>query len=232
MKLENRCMEYVKDKESGRQRKCKKCFYKIIGKKKMCWTHYNKRYNKYIIFIQKMYKGYRCRKLIKNIFIKLPIDIQHKIINYNRTDHYYKKYCNLIYRLIDKRYIIIYNLNILHYNLLIISNSDFINYFDNINNTYYLYDKYFDLIYNKSTIYRKYNYILYMIQAIDYLYLYSNNLIKKLKNISQNYFYEISDNSENNNTEHLNNMYTRLNNCINYVTSFENKYIEYNNSIL
>ena len=231
MKLENRCNEYVKDKETRRQRKCSKCYYRILNNKKMCWIHYNKQYNKYILFIQKIYRGYRCRKVIKNIFIKLPIDIQYKIINYNRTDYYYKKYCNLIYRLIHKRYIITLttnNLNILHYNLLVNSDSEFINNFDNINNTYYLYDKYFDIIYNKSTNYKKYNYIFDMIRAIDYLHLYSDNLIKKLKNISQNYFYEISDNSQNN-IEYLKNTYTRLNNCIKYVTSFKNKYIEYNN---
>ena len=47
---------------------------------------------------------------MKNIFIRLPIHIQHKIINYNRADMYYKNHCKTLHQIICKRYTICHTL--------------------------------------------------------------------------------------------------------------------------
>lgn len=219
MKPENRCIEFVRDRETKRIRKCSKCYYRIIGQQKLCWKHYNKQYNQYIIMIQKIYRGYKSRKIIKNIFIKLPIDIQNKIINYNRTDIYHKKYYNVIYKLIKKRYIICYNYFNEPYKLLYYSDFQFMNIFHIIYNTYYLYNKYFDLVYCKF----KSN----ILNEIRYLALNCDYLIQKLKNISQTYFYEISHNSIEEELPILNQTYNKLETCLWYVTEFNTKYIKY-----
>lgn len=219
MRQENRCREYIKDRETNRIKRCQKCYYKLINNKKLCWTHYNKKYIKYIILIQKIYRGYKCKKIIKNIFIKLPIDLQHKIINYNRSDIYHKKYCYIIYKLIRQRYIICYNLHILPNNTLIFNDFEFINIFDIIYNTYYLYNKYFDLVYCKfkSSI----------INEIRYLGLNSDYLIKRLNNLSQSYFYEISHNSIQEDLPILNQTYNKLKIGLSYINDFNTKYIKY-----
>lgn len=233
MKEKNKCSQYIIDKKTKQFRKCSNCYYIILNKKKLCWPHFNKQYNKYCIIIQKIYRGYKCRRIYKNIFIKLPIDLQYKIINYNRSDIYYKKYCNTIYKLIRKRYIICRSLDILNYKIINYSDIEFINNFDIIYNAYYLYSKYFDLIYNKCANYNKYNYKYNykydMNRELQYLYLNIDNLIKKLKNLSQNYFYEISDNIEIN--YNLLNIYNRLNMCTNFVISLKYKYSDYCNYI-
>ena len=218
MTPENRCTEYVHDRETKRYRKCSKCYYTIIDTKKLCWAHYNKQCRKYI-YIQKIYRGYKCRKIMKNIFIRLPTDIQHKIINYNRDDMYYKKYCKTLHNIICKRYILCHNLQIMPYNTFVFGNTDFISGLDLFYNTYYLYNKYFDLIYCKFPSNMEYE--------LQYLGLNSGYLIRKLKNISQTYFYEISDNPQAPDMVAFSETYKLLNECLSYVSDFKIQYADY-----
>ena len=57
----------------------------------MCWLHYNYYCGKYATLIQAFYKAYKQRKLIKNVYAKLPDDIQYKILHNIRQEYYYKK---------------------------------------------------------------------------------------------------------------------------------------------
>lgn len=226
MKIQNRCEKIVIEKLSKLPKRCNKCYYKENNKKKLCWIHYNKLYSKYIIIIQKYYRRYKCRKYINNIFIKLPIDLQYKIINYNRSDFYYNKYCNIIIKLIHKRFLLFYNLNITNYNLINYSDIEFMDIFNIIYDAYYFYNKYFDIIYCKTIAYNS-NFKYILKKDISYLYLNSEHLNKKIKNLCVNYFYEISDTNILNTD--LINIYNKLNNCLNYITVFQYKYSNYNN---
>jgi len=223
MRPENRCIEYVSDRETKRYRKCSKCYYRIISTKKLCWAHYTKQCRIYIVDIQKIYRGYKCRKIMKNIFIRLPIDIQHKIINYNRADMYYKNHCKTLHNIIYKRYTICHALQLIPYNTSTVSsifgNVEIISGLDIIKNTYYLYNKYFDLIYCKFS--------LNMVYELQYLGLTSSYLISRLKNISQTYFYEISDNPQGPDMIAFSETYKRLNECLSYVSNFKIQYADY-----
>ena len=86
---------------------CKNKFYKfnILNNKKFCTFHYKYYSNYYATIIQKIYRSYKCRKIINNIYIKLPNDLQNKIINYIREKYYYQKYLKKLDTLVSKKLI-------------------------------------------------------------------------------------------------------------------------------
>jgi len=65
-------------------RRCKKAFSFVCNKAKCCFIHANA-YLKYVLTIQKAYKGYHCRKYVR-LLARLPCDIQGKILFYMRYD--------------------------------------------------------------------------------------------------------------------------------------------------
>ena len=68
--------------------------HKILYKynnKKICWFHYNFYITKFAIIIQAFYRGYKQQKIIKNVYSKLPDDIQYIILHNVRQEYYYKK---------------------------------------------------------------------------------------------------------------------------------------------
>ena len=81
---------------------CKKIKYPIflLHNKNYCINHSKLYYNNCIIKIQKIYRGYKLRKYLNNIFFKLPRDIQIHIINFNKINH--KKYTEFIKKNIYK----------------------------------------------------------------------------------------------------------------------------------
>lgn len=95
---ENLCL-YV-NLYTGKQ--CKNIYDFNIGIKNLCKNHCILLYTKYALIIQKIYKGYKCRRYLNNIFFKLPNDVQDIILNKINKDLYYKQY----YKTINK---IIYN---------------------------------------------------------------------------------------------------------------------------
>ena len=75
----------------------------LIKNKRHCTFHYNYyRYN-YTIIIQKYYRGYKTRRLLNNIYKKLPDDIQDIISYYIREDFHYKKYITILKKIINKK---------------------------------------------------------------------------------------------------------------------------------
>lgn len=67
-----------------------------INEKRFCYIHYKYYINIYANIIQKNYIGYRVRKYLKNIYLKLPEDIQRIICFYIKEKYYYDKYYNVI----------------------------------------------------------------------------------------------------------------------------------------
>jgi len=59
--------------------------------KKICWFHYNFYITKFAIIIQAFYRGYKQQKIIKNVYSKLPDDIQYIILHNIRQEYYHKQ---------------------------------------------------------------------------------------------------------------------------------------------
>lgn len=67
-------------------------------------TYYSRLYNiNSIITIQKTWRGYKSRKIINNIYRKLPCDIQLKIKHIVSNQYYINKYNNSVIKIIYKR---------------------------------------------------------------------------------------------------------------------------------
>jgi hypothetical protein len=81
----------------------KKCLRESIYKK-YCKKHYLYFFNKYALIIQKNYKKYITNRKLKNIFYKLPNDLQKHIIYFMNIDIYYQKYKNKINSILVKRF--------------------------------------------------------------------------------------------------------------------------------
>jgi hypothetical protein len=64
---------------------CKKYKYPIflLCKNFYCSNHAKIQYSPQIIIIQKIYRGYKVRKIFKRIYIKLPRDLQLHILSFN-----------------------------------------------------------------------------------------------------------------------------------------------------
>ena len=149
----------------------------------LCKNHFLLNKLEVIILIQKMYRGYKSRRILNNIYRKLSDDTQ-RIIKYylnNENKHLYKKILNK--KINSQTNFISKNYNI--YNLF--NNIyDFIRYI-------YLSEKYYELLdYNKLKFI--YCMSLDIVKTIDFLNnqysiesnpLFDNNII----NVNNKYFY-------------------------------------------
>ncbi len=128
-------------------KKCNKNSFLVIKNYPYCLNHSLLLYNKYILIIQKFYRGYKARRYLVNIFNKLPSDLQELVIYYINYNFYKKKYLNTISALVTNN----------TYNLHNYKNSNqklSINY---LFNCYKLYYKYYLII---PINYLKHAYIL------------------------------------------------------------------------
>ena len=57
-----------------------------FNKLKYCTNHAKLLSNKFVILIQKTYRGYRRRTYLKNIFYRLPRELQQHILNFNNQN--------------------------------------------------------------------------------------------------------------------------------------------------
>lgn len=188
-----RCEDKTYIKSKNRSYRCKNSFYIILNDKKLCWCHYNKLCKNNILIIQKIYRGYRCRRFVK-IYKLLPDDVQFSIYLKINNNYYYKKHCDSIYKILHKRYLsmhdLIYNNNTTtSFNYINnLSISKFIQLFDDsIYPTYNLYNKYFDIVLTTNNT--------HMLKDIQSLHILSSVIIIKIKKICQYFFYEYYNNS-------------------------------------
>lgn len=83
MTLNNlRCEAYTLSKKV-----CKHNYKFIYGNKCLCSIHANMQLKKYIIILQKIWRGYKMRCYLNNIYYKLPYDLQYKIMEIIREEH-------------------------------------------------------------------------------------------------------------------------------------------------
>lgn len=164
--------------------KCKNKNILLLKNKYYCKNHSKLFYNKFIIKIQKLFRGYYIRKKIKKIFIKLPNDLQEKILFFVNENLYIKKYNKTIRNIINKK---TYNI-IFHYQL---KNKLTINFIKNI---YYLNNKYRNIlflndvkclyVYGEIIIDLLHNYVIQQFTNDNPIILESNNFIIDYDNIN------------------------------------------------
>ena len=87
-------------------RRCQKSFSFVCNKAKCCAIHVNA-YLKYVLTIQKTYKGYICRKYVR-LLAKLPCDIQRNIVYYMREPLYNARRNECIQAILCKRFVTIF----------------------------------------------------------------------------------------------------------------------------
>ena len=125
-------------------RVCKKKFSFIIQGKKFCHIHARYEFNKYAILIQKHWVGYRARCLIKNVYTKLPDELQRKIIFYVRENYLIKKHHNdVISKILDAKLDRVWFLSVI--NSLRTSTGVKCKNLDTLAHIYYLFTKYFTI---------------------------------------------------------------------------------------
>ena len=78
------------------KKKCFKNSFIIINKTPYCLNHSLLLYNKYVLIIQKFYRGYRARGYLVNIFNILPSELQEVIIYYINGNFYKRKYLDTL----------------------------------------------------------------------------------------------------------------------------------------
>jgi len=83
----NRCSAIVLDKETKRNRKCKKGFKFTIKDCKYCTIHANLVLCPYVLLIQSIFRGNVARRRI-HFWKKMPDEIQRKIINFERKEFF------------------------------------------------------------------------------------------------------------------------------------------------
>jgi len=69
----------------------------------LCCNHLILTHNNSILNIQKTFRGYKTRKKIKNIYIKLPSDIQDIILYFINLPIYYTNYYKKIRNIVNKK---------------------------------------------------------------------------------------------------------------------------------
>ena len=85
-------------------KKCKLPIKFNINNKKYCFIHANILFGKSTTNIQRCYKGFRVRKLLKKMY-NLPDDLQRKIVWHIKESHYIQKHHHKpIYNILEKRY--------------------------------------------------------------------------------------------------------------------------------
>ena len=152
------------------------------------------KYKNSALLIQKNYRGYKIRKILKNVYKKLPCDIQSYIINkFVREEYYNKKFNKSLEKVINNK--LSKEIDIID-GCLQVSHENFINYIsDNdkkIINYYYLCNKYKKLInetnfMDMKKIINKFRYCVRIFYSEFYITNYIDNEIFryyfKLKNI-------------------------------------------------
>jgi len=86
--------------------RCKKAFSFVCDKTRCCTIHVFK-YITHVLTIQKMYKGYHCRKYVK-LLARLPCDIQRRVVFYIRESFYNTRRNNCIQAILCKRFVTIF----------------------------------------------------------------------------------------------------------------------------
>lgn len=167
----------------------------------LCCNHLILTHNNSIIKIQKIFRAYKTRKKINNIYKKLPKDIQNIILHYINLPIYYTNYYKKIRNIINKK-----TKDLLYYDYT--SNNKLS--IDYISNCFYYINKYHVIMdINEIKILFVLNEDLRFI-VNNFIYNYINHQVD-ISIWNNNVLTEII-NFENNSFDKMINLYNRINN--------------------
>ena len=150
-------------------------FDKVVCNNKIKCNYYN--HKKYILKIQKVYRGYYIRKKINNIYNKLPDDLQKHIIDFANYDFYMGKRNKTIFNILKNK------IDSFNNNYYIIYHTETI---DTLMDYIFMNYKYIEYIYK---LYKKYKKI---IDYFDNNLLYSCRTKKNLIILSKSIAYKVN----------------------------------------
>lgn len=178
---------------------CKKYKYPtfLLCKNLYCINHARLQYNNIIVIIQKIYRAYKVRKILKSIFFKLPRDLQVHILSFNSIktiktgENDYLKIKNIIkeatVKITDFHNLSATKITLTEINDILITLIKYKTYIDNKWFNYYKY--YFNNVYNilllLSEVYDLPYTLAYLVSIIN------NNIYESLdltSNLSNNDF--------------------------------------------
>tara|TARA_Y100000389_G_C17347264_1_gene456513 strand:- start:300 stop:905 length:606 start_codon:yes stop_codon:yes gene_type:complete len=168
------------NKTNGRV--CKNKSSLFLNNKRCCGFHYKYYMNDYVVTIQKYYRAYKNKKVLNNIYLKLPDDLQRKIVFHMREEVYYNRYKKSIKNIIDNRLKKLEN---------IVVNKFSFNSHDNRLITYLLEEENRKILLTNVNLYKKYSKLLIFrncnIHSIKYyirtkLVEYENNIYSAYTN--------------------------------------------------
>ena len=176
-------------------RRCQMIYH--FENKYYCLQHYQIILNKYALMIQKIFKGFKHRKLVNKIYKNLPDDIQYKILNFVRQDYYYKRYKNRLNMIIAIR---MYKFELYHfrspYYYYSLDNLNFcidyiVNNLQMITKLAYFYEKYYSIL----DIYIKDDFLEIVKQigntVHQYEYIINNATMSHKFDIAYNLFFKL-----------------------------------------
>jgi hypothetical protein len=104
-----KCFCYVKDNDTHRFRKCKSNAKFVIEGHNYCYIHTKQLFNKHAVVIQKLWRSYRTRTKINNLYINLPTELQQQVLqhltaNANFNIKYDKQFVPLINAILSNKY--------------------------------------------------------------------------------------------------------------------------------
>ena len=123
---------------------CKNKSKFLICNKRFCWVHASKKFSSMAIYIQKIWRGYRNRIIIKNVYNRLPDDLQRLVSFYVNTEIYNNRRNKQINNILTNRWLNfskIYREDKSQYNIML-------NPFETIkeiSHNFYLFNKYFEV---------------------------------------------------------------------------------------
>lgn len=188
-------------------RRCQNSFSFICNKTRVCYIHAYNTYLKYVLTIQKVYKGYHCRKYVR-LLARLPYDIQERILFYMREHLYNARRNQCIKKILCKKVdtligipkaicagFIMSNINVFlgHYRTRInrMTNTQLCDHVFHISQLYRLYTKYATIsdvnyenaLYHVNTIVKKYiDEIVSFLEIVSYRNTDINNNVVLLQN--------------------------------------------------
>ena len=150
-----------------------------INTKPICAFHFSYYKTEYALTIQRYYKGYKIRKILNNVYKKLPCDIQKIIAKYVKEPDSYIKYINTIGNIVEKK--IVKEINLINSLINSIDPTNienmreifqyFYNNRENINKTMKLYKKYYYTLQNKHQLKYRNIAFIFMKNIIVIIYL-------------------------------------------------------------
>jgi hypothetical protein len=87
--------------------RCKKAFGFVCNKTKCCSIHASNTYLTYVLTIQRVYKGYICRKYVR-LLARLPCDIQRNIVFHIREPLYNARRNKRIQAILSRKFVALF----------------------------------------------------------------------------------------------------------------------------